>query len=52
MVRAIVGTLLPIGEGIESPEKIIEVLEKKDRSSAGKSAHPQGLFLNHINYPD
>lgn len=52
MVRAIVGTLLPIGEAIEAPEKISEVLEKKDRSSAGKSVHPQGLFLNRINYPE
>ncbi|MCH2215662.1 MAG: tRNA pseudouridine(38-40) synthase TruA [Flavobacteriales bacterium] len=52
MVRAIVGTLLPIGEGLESPEYILKVIEKKDRSSAGKSAHPQGLFLNRIIYPD
>ncbi|MEM9053272.1 MAG: tRNA pseudouridine(38-40) synthase TruA [Bacteroidota bacterium] len=52
MVRAIVGTLLPIGEGLESPEHILKVIEKKDRSSAGKSAHPQGLFLNRIIYPD
>jgi tRNA pseudouridine38-40 synthase len=52
MVRAIVGTLLPIGEGLDPPWKMLEVLEKKDRTSAGKSAHPQGLFLHHINYPD
>jgi len=52
MVRAIVGTLVPIGEGLENPDHILNVLNKKNRSSAGKSAHPQGLFLNQIIYPD
>jgi tRNA pseudouridine38-40 synthase len=51
MVRAIVGTLLPIGEGIFAPNYVEEVIRKKDRSAAGKSAHPQGLFLNQITYP-
>jgi len=52
MVRAIVGTLLPVGEGVENPQHIRQVLIKKDRSSAGKSVHPQGLFLNKIIYPE
>jgi tRNA pseudouridine38-40 synthase len=52
MVRAIVGTLIPIGEGAEAPERIRQIMEQKSRSAAGKSAHPQGLFLTHIHYPE
>jgi tRNA pseudouridine38-40 synthase len=52
MVRAVVGTLLPIGEGVEQPDYLKEVIEAKDRSAAGKSAYPQGLFLNRITYPE
>lgn len=52
MVRAIVGTLLPVGEGLKPPDSIAEVIEEKGRSAAGRSAHPQGLFLVRINYPE
>ncbi|MCA1763090.1 MAG: tRNA pseudouridine(38-40) synthase TruA [Cryomorphaceae bacterium] len=52
MVRAIVGTMLPIGEGSEEPNHILAVMEKKSRMAAGKSAHPQGLFLKEIRYPE
>lgn len=52
MVRAIVGTLIPVGEGVASPKHVKKVKESKDRSVAGKSVHPQGLFLTRINYPD
>jgi tRNA pseudouridine38-40 synthase len=51
MVRAIVGTMMPIGEGEKAPSYVEEVIAAKDRAMAGKSAHPQGLFLNHISYP-
>lgn len=52
MVRAIVGTMLPIGEGEAEPNHIAAVMEKKSRKAAGKSAHPQGLFLKEIRYPE
>jgi len=52
MVRSIVGTCLPVGEGERSPESLKEVLDQQNRSAAGKSAHPQGLFLAKINYPE
>lgn len=51
MVRAIVGTLFGIGEGRDQPSHITGVIEALDRGAAGKSAHPQGLFLDHIAYP-
>lgn len=50
MVRIIVGTLLQVGVGAYAPEYILEVLKAKDRTKAGPSAPPQGLFLINIKY--
>jgi len=50
MVRAIVGTLLEIGTGKTSPEKMKEILEAKSRSSAGPSLPARGLCLIKVNY--
>lgn len=52
MVRAIVGTAFKVGEGKLAPKEIKTIIAEKQRSSAGKSAHPQGLFLNKIYYPE
>lgn len=52
MVRAIVGTQLDIGRGKIKPEEIKTIIEKKDRSAAGKSVKPDGLFLTGIEYPE
>ena len=51
MVRAVVGTLLDVGEGKIKPEDIIEIIAKKDRSEAGFSAPAHALFLTNIEYP-
>jgi tRNA pseudouridine38-40 synthase len=51
MVRAIVGTLLQVGEGKDSPEFIDQVLKDKNRCSAGFSVPAEGLFLHEIKYP-
>ncbi len=51
MVRAIVGTLLEVGLGKITIDQFAEIIEKKDRSAAGVSAPPQGLFLTDIEYP-
>ncbi len=51
MVRAIVGTLLAVGEGKISADSIIGIIANKDRSSAGVSVPAQGLFLIEIEYP-
>lgn len=50
MVRAIVGTLLEIGQGKHSPEWILELLESKDRCQSGESVPGQALFLTKIEY--
>ncbi len=50
MVRNIVGTLVDIGFGRWNPEKINEILEAKDRTTARRLAPPQGLCLMWIKY--
>ncbi len=50
MVRIIVGTLLRVGRGFYTPEQVKEILEAKDRKSAGVTAPPQGLMLMQIEY--
>lgn len=50
MVRAIVGTMLEIGQKKITTEQFCEIIEAKDRSKAKKSAEPQGLFLSGIEY--
>lgn len=52
MVRAIVGTLVEVGKGNRSVDGFEEVIQQKDRKAAGKSAPAEGLFLNHIQYPE
>ena len=50
MVRAIVGTLLEIGKGKMPPEKMLEILEARDRSVAGPSLPAKGLCLVKVGY--
>ena len=50
MVRNIVGTLVEVGRGRWTPEKINEILEAKDRTAAGPLAPAQGLCLMWIKY--
>ena len=50
MVRNIVGTLIEIGEGKMKSEEIIEVLKQEDRTKAGKTANPEGLYLKNVFY--
>ena len=50
MVRNIVGTLVEVGVGRWSPEKIPEILEAKNRTAAGPIAPPNGLCLMWIQY--
>ena len=52
MVRAIVGTLIDVGRGILTIEEFREIIEKKDRCSAGTSVPGNALFLADITYPD
>lgn len=52
MVRAIVGTLLEIGEGKKSVDWMHEVITGKSRSKAGVSVPGHGLYLTEILYPE
>ncbi|EKE08911.1 MAG: hypothetical protein ACD_16C00235G0007 [uncultured bacterium] len=49
-IRIIVGTLKRIGEGAWAPEKIIQILEAKDRKAAGPTAPAHGLYLTEIKF--
>ncbi len=51
MVRAIVGTLIEIGEGKNEVDSIFELIKSKDRKNAGYSVPAHGLYLTNINYP-
>ncbi|WP_345230213.1 tRNA pseudouridine(38-40) synthase TruA [Olivibacter ginsenosidimutans] len=51
MVRAIVGTLIAIGNGKQQPTYIHEVLQSKDRRAAGTSVPACGLYLTEVVYP-
>lgn len=50
MVRAIVGTLVEVGRGAQPESWPAEVLQAADRSAAGPTAPPQGLFLVRVDY--
>ena len=50
MVRIMVGTLLFINEGKIDKNAIPEILKSKDRTKAGKTVPPQGLYLNKVFY--
>ena len=52
MVRNIAGTLLEIGCGEQGCDWIRDLLAAKDRSLAGITASPNGLYLVGIDYPE
>ena len=50
MVRAIVGTLIEIGQGKRTLESLHHTIASKNRSEAGYSVPAHALFLVHIDY--
>jgi tRNA pseudouridine38-40 synthase len=50
MVRIITGTLLEVGTGNRMSNSIPEIIWKRDRAFAGKTAPAQGLYLWKVNY--
>jgi tRNA pseudouridine38-40 synthase len=50
MVRNIVGTLVDIGRGALEPADMQRILAARDRTVAGPTAPPQGLFLVSVDY--
>ena len=51
MVRAIVGTLIQVGEHKITIQDFEKIIQSKDRTKAGTSVPPEGLFLEEIRYP-
>ena len=51
MVRAIVGTMLDLGNGRISIDDLKNIIENKNRSDAGFSVPAHALFLTKVEYP-
>ncbi|WP_019987099.1 tRNA pseudouridine(38-40) synthase TruA [Rudanella lutea] len=51
MVRAIVGTLLEVGQGRMTTEEFEQIILARDRRAAGRAAPASGLFLFEVGYP-
>ncbi len=51
-VRNMVGSLKLVGEGRWQPADMARALGLRDRSAAGPTAPPDGLFLTGVRYPD
>ena len=50
MVRNLAGTLVEVGLGRRAAASIPELLASRDRRRAGRTAPPQGLFLDEVFY--
>jgi tRNA pseudouridine38-40 synthase len=51
MVRSLVGTMAWLQARDLAPEAFAEILSARDRSAAGPTAPPEGLFLYRVEYP-
>jgi tRNA pseudouridine38-40 synthase len=51
-VRSIIGTLERVGAGSWAPEDVKAALEARDRAACGPVCPPEGLYLNHVRYPE
>ncbi len=50
MVRIIAGTIVDVGLGKINADDIPEIIESKDRTRAGKTLPPHGLYLLEVEY--
>jgi len=51
-VRIIAGTIIKIGDKTWNPQDIDTILKGKNRSLAGPTAPPEGLYLEKVDYPE
>jgi tRNA pseudouridine38-40 synthase len=52
MVRAIVGTLLNVGQGRLTTAEFEQIILSRNRKHAGRAVPPEGLFLVKVAYPE
>lgn len=50
MVRAVAGTLIRVGRGYWQPSDIRRIIQEQDRTLAGDTAPPQGLYMVSVDY--
>jgi tRNA pseudouridine38-40 synthase len=50
MVRNVVGSLVDVGRGYREPGWLTQVIAARNRTLAGRTAPPQGLFLVAVDY--
>lgn len=51
MVRILVGTLVAVAKQQIEPDDIPDILASQDRTRAGMTAPPDGLYLSRVRYP-
>lgn len=52
MVRNIMGTLLYVGRGKNSPEWVVELLARRDRRLSAPTFSASGLYFSQVQYPN
>lgn len=52
MIRILIGSLIEVGLEKETPDFLKNALEAKNRTKAGPTFAPDGLYLNYIEYPE
>ena len=50
MIRILTGTLIEVGTGRAEPGKLKKALESKQRTEAGITIPPQGLYFAYAKY--
>ena len=50
MVRAVVGTLVEVGDRRRTPASLRTLMDAGDRAHAGPTAPPTGLYLVRVDY--